>query len=260
MSRFIALLICALAPLIGHGGLAYGQSPPSYEVAQAERSGTTRYIVRPGDTLYSIARNAGVPVSVILDLNPGLDPRYIAAGDIVLVPGDFVPLPRERLTFSPQAGPPSTLVELSGHGFRPRARLRLLVGRTAYDLRRYSIVRADRRGRVLASVELPVWARPGRRVHFALQSLDGRSRAVAGPFRVIDRPSPKDRLTVTGTLIRGGVECPLLRGDNGRVYSLTGDLGEYGVGDRVEVAGRLAEVSVCMQGPTLQVRRISEAD
>jgi LysM repeat protein len=259
MRRIFALLLYAFLLTLQQPPLASAQEN-SFEMAQAERSGTTRYVVRPGDTIYSIARSVGVPVATILDLNPGLDPRYIAAGDVIRVPGDFVPVPHERLTFSPAAGSPSTLVELRGQGYRPFARLRLLVGRTAYDLRRYSIVRANRRGRVLASVELPEWARPGRRVFFALQSLDGTSRTVAGPFRVVGRPRPSERLTVTGTIVSGGVECPLLRSDDGRRYSLTGDLGGFGRGDRVEVIGRLAEVSICMQGPTLEVRRISEAE
>lgn len=259
MRRSLALLLCAFLLLLPQASLGQAQEASS-GVAGAERSGTTRYIVRPGDTLYSIARNVGVPVSTILDLNPGLEPRYMEAGDVIRVPGDFVPVRRERLTFSPEAGPPGTLVELRGARFRPFARLRLLVGRTAYDLRRYSIVRANRRGRVLASVELPEWARPGRRVFFALQSLDGRSRAVGGPFRVIERPRAAERLTVTGTIVKGGVECPLLRSDEGRRYSLTGDLGGFGPGDRVRVTGRLAEVSICMQEPTLEVRRISEAE
>jgi LysM repeat protein len=258
MRRVISLLFCALSIVLAHGTIADAQPIQPYEVAQAER--ITRYIVRPGDTLYSIARMAGVPVSVILQLNPRLDARYVAVGDVVLVPGDFAPIPRQRLMMRPQAGPPDTHVELRGHGFRPRARLRLLIGRTAYDLRRHSIVRADRRGRVVASAELPEWARPGRRVYFAVQTMDGQSRAVADPFRVTARSARSERLVITGTLIKGGIECPLLRADNGRVYSLAGDLRGYGHGDRVEIAGRIAEASICMQGPTVEVRRVSEVE
>lgn len=256
----LACIIAASLVIVGLVPAAYAQSTHSgSEIAQAQRTGTTRYIVQPGDTLYSIARSAGVTVQVILDLNPGLDPRFVEVGDVVLVPRDFVPVRRERLVMSSHAGPPGTEVELRGHGFRPYARLRVLVGRSPYNLYRIDRVRADRRGRVNIAVALPEWARPGRRVFFALQTIDGQSRAVAGPFRVIGRPSGAERLNVTGTLIRGGVECPLLRADNGRVYSLAGDTGGFGLGDRVLVEGRLAEVSICMQGPTLQVRRISEA-
>ena len=43
---------------------------------------------------------------------------------------------RRRLNFSPPAGPIGTRVELAGEGFRPSERVRLLVGRTASDLRR----------------------------------------------------------------------------------------------------------------------------
>jgi len=251
---------CCGLMIIGFAPASHAQiTQPSYEIAQAERAGTTRYIVRPGDTLYSIARNAGVTVSVILGLNPGLDPRSIEVGDVVRVPGDFIPVRRERLSMSPQAGPPGTEVELSGRDFRPHARLRVLAGRSPYSLSRIDRVRADRRGRVGIAVALPEWARPGRRVFFALQTVDGQSRAVAGPFRVIGRPSPSERLIVSGTIIKGGIECPLLRSDEGRVYSLTGDIGGFGLGDRVLVEGRLAEVSICMQGQALQVRRISEA-
>jgi LysM repeat protein len=256
----VACIVAASHMIIGFASTSHAQSSqPAFEIAQAERAGTTRYIVRPGDTLYSIARNAGVTVSVILDLNPEFDAQSVEVGDVVLVPGDFIPVRRERLSINPQSGRPGTEVELRGRGFRPHARLRVLAGRSPYSLSRIDRVRADRRGRVDIPVALPEWARPGRRVFFALQTIDGQSRAVAGPFRVVGRPSPSERLVVSGTLTKGGVECPLLRSDDGRVYSLTGDIEGFGPGDRVLVEGRLAEVSICMQGQALQVRRISEA-
>jgi LysM repeat protein len=263
MQKGINRLACALAmSLIVVGAVPSAQAQTTetdYSYSQSGRAGTTRYIVRPGDTLYSIARTAGVPVSVILSINPGLDARYIAVGDVVLVPGDLVPVPRERLVVSPQAGRPGTEVELRGRGFRPFARLRVMAGRSPYDLRAVDRVRADRRGRAIIETELPEWARPGRNIYFALQTPDGRSRAVAGPFRVIGKPSETGRVTVSGRIVRG-VECPLLRSDDGRAYSLTGDLAGYRPGDRVSVDGRLTDVSVCMQGPTIQVRRIALAE
>ena len=263
MRRMFISLACALA-----AGLAivttiepvYAQTPGyNSPTAQSQRAGTTRYIVRPGDTLYSIARMVSVPVSVILSLNTDLDSRDIAVGDVILVPGDFVPAPRERLVVSPQAGRPGTEVELRGRGFRPYARLRVMAGRSPYDLRPIDRVRADRRGRAIINADLPEWARPGRNVYFALQTADGRSRAVAGPFRVIGRPSETGLVTVSGEIVKG-VECPVLRSDDGRAYSLTGDLAGYRPGDRVSVVGRLAGVSVCMQGPTIEVRRIALAE
>lgn len=164
-----------------------------------------------------------------------------------------------RLTFSPHAGPIDTRVELAGQGFRRNERVRLLVGRTPNDLRRERNLQANRRGRVQTSIWLPDWARPGRNVFFAMESMDGRRRAPAGPFRVTERPNHQP-MTLRGTLITGGAECPVFRSDDGRRYSLTGNLGRFRPGDRVEVRGRVAERSACMQGPTLAVERINKAE
>jgi hypothetical protein len=61
---------------------------------------------------------------------------------------------------------------------------------------------------------------------------------------------------VIGVLTDEGVECPALRADGGRLYTLTGDLQGFRPGNRVRVVGTLAEVSFCMQGTTLAVQRI----
>lgn len=66
----------------------------------------------------------------------------------------------------------------------------------------------------------------------------------------------KSPLIVIGTLTDEGAECQALRGDDGRLYTLTGDLGGYSTGDRVRVRGRIAEISFCQQGATIDVRQI----
>jgi len=66
-------------------------------------------------------------------------------------------------------------------------------------------------------------------------------------------------VTVTGRLTDEGVECQALRGDDGRLYTLTGDLQGFKTGDRVRVSGKVAEVSICMQGTTLVVTKIEAA-
>jgi LysM repeat protein len=257
----IRLAVAAAIALAMQAGISHAQTyEDPYPDVRTERSGTSRYVVRPGETIYSIARSVGVPVASLLRLNPGLDPRYIRVGDVIIVPGDFVPVQRARISLDPAAGPPNSAVEVRGRGFRPYARLRLLVGRTPYDMRAVDRVRADARGRAVTLAELPEWARPGRNVHFALQTIDGATRVVATPFRVIGRPAPSERLTVTGTLVSGGVECPLLRADNGRLYSLAGDTAGFRRGDRVWVEGRLAQASICQQGVTIEIRRIAEAE
>jgi hypothetical protein len=64
---------------------------------------------------------------------------------------------------------------------------------------------------------------------------------------------------ITGTLTDEGVECQALETDNGTIYTLTGNLRDFEVGDRVRVVGKVAEVSICQQGTTLQVLNIRPA-
>ncbi len=66
-------------------------------------------------------------------------------------------------------------------------------------------------------------------------------------------------VTVTGILTEEGVECPALRADDGKLYTLAGDVGSFEPGDRIRVVGTVAEMSFCMQGTTLAVERLEEA-
>lgn len=66
-------------------------------------------------------------------------------------------------------------------------------------------------------------------------------------------------ITVTGTLTNEGVECQALRSNDGQLYTLTGDLGGFQVGDKVTVVGTRAEISTCQQGTTLSVQSIKKA-
>lgn len=79
------------------------------------------------------------------------------------------------------------------------------------------------------------------------------------PYPVPDRP---DRAfeRVTGVITREGVECPALRTDRGELYTLAGEIEPFGPGDRVTVTGPVAEVSICQQGTTIEVRSIRAAN
>jgi len=59
-----------------------------------------------------------------------------------------------------------------------------------------------------------------------------------------------------GTLTTEGVECPAMRGDDGQLYTLVGDLGGFKPGDRVRIEGDLMLVSTCMQGQTIRLSSI----
>ncbi len=60
-------------------------------------------------------------------------------------------------------------------------------------------------------------------------------------------------LHIRGIVTNEGVECPAIRGDDGKLYTLTGFSEQLYVGDVIEVVGRPVEVSICMQGTTLSV-------
>lgn len=66
---------------------------------------------------------------------------------------------------------------------------------------------------------------------------------------------------VTGVLTDEGVECPAVRGDDGQLYTLTprSSTAGFNTGDRVSVTGKVAEVSFCGQGTTLEVKSIKAA-
>lgn len=69
-----------------------------------------------------------------------------------------------------------------------------------------------------------------------------------------------DLVKIVGKLTSEGVECQALRGDDGQLYTLLGDLGTLSVDTRVSVSGEKVEFSTCQQGITIRVRSITPAD
>ena len=57
-----------------------------------------------------------------------------------------------------------------------------------------------------------------------------------------------------------GVECQAFRSDDGRLYTLIGDLGDLAGDDEVCICGHPVEMSTCMQGTTISVTRIGAPD
>jgi hypothetical protein len=66
-----------------------------------------------------------------------------------------------------------------------------------------------------------------------------------------------DPVTIEGVLSDEGVTCPALRGDDGELYTIAGDIGELQPGQRVRVTGEVAEMSICMQGTTIALGDIT---
>ncbi len=71
-------------------------------------------------------------------------------------------------------------------------------------------------------------------------------------------PKAGKKLVVRGVLTAEGVECPALRGDDGILYTLAGKTEGFEIGDRVRVEGTVAEMSICQQGTTIDVKKIQK--
>lgn len=63
---------------------------------------------------------------------------------------------------------------------------------------------------------------------------------------------------VRGVLTDEGAICQALRAESGELYTIVGDLKGFKVGDKVFVAGTLAEISSCMQGQTIVIAWIGK--
>lgn len=160
---------------------------------------------------------------------------------------------------SPPDGPAGSEVTVHGEGFQPGARIGIGFGPPDSEYEVLAHATADADGAVDAAATVPDWAESGRAYVFVAVA-PGGGKAVSSPYRVTPAGAAAgDAVRVTGVLTDEGVECPALRTDQGELYTLAGDTGGFGVGDRVTVEGPVARMSTCMQGTTIAVERITGA-
>jgi hypothetical protein len=106
----------------------------------------------------------------------------------------------------------------------------------------------------------------GRQGWVSSNYLSPRPTVVGGPApwpnpspAPFPQPTVPGGIVVTGFLTNEGIECPTLRGDDGGLYTLVGNIGIFRPGDRVRVRGPLPQASLCMQGITIRVNTIERA-
>lgn len=213
-------------------------------------------------TMASFAACGGVEVEPAPEPPPPLpaeapadqpvDPPADSAAEPPTDPGDDAPL-EAQLSVSPQRGETGASVTLEARGLIPRATITIGFGQAQSEYEILESLEADQDGSLRTTARVPDWAEADRDYVFVA---DGpRSLAVAR-FTVTGTEDPPESVEVTGMLTDEGVECPALRSDDGQLYTLAGDTGNFTVGDRVTVQGTIAEMSTCMQGTTIRVESI----
>ena len=217
VSKFNATALAgAMALALSGTAQAHAQSPCGNAVT-----------VSPGDTLYRIAQECGTTVSTLARHNNIANPNRIEVGQRIAMPGRVA------------GGAPE-----QARGLAPQDRYEVRHGDTLYSIsRRFGVPL-----QVLISLNPQLDPRsmpPGFVIRFP-----GDGEPPRG-----DRPGDDDRLTISGTVTGEGVECLAVRGDDGRLYTLAGNVDDLEPGDRIQVQGQRADMSFCQQGTTIDVRR-----
>lgn len=179
-------------------------------------------------------------------------------------PAPDVPPPGEPAPVEPAPGPasvtvttsmaaPGSSVTVQARGFAPNSVVEIGFGPPRSEYSVVSEARTDEDGSLEASVEIPSWANRGEPYVVVVTAPDHDPREVSDPFLVGEGG---DTVRVHGELTDEGVECPALRGPFGTLYTLAVQDLEHGPGTEVMVEGTIAEMSVCMQGATIDVESI----
>lgn len=209
--------------------------------------------IRPGDTLARIASRCGTTMAALLRANPQItNPNVIHVGQVVRMPGAGSGQQPPRIVPSPPTVPPFIPADLR------------ITGTVTREGISCPALRGDD-GRVYTLVGVFDPLSPGERVQVVGREAQSATCRQGTTIHVrqlnyVGRPvQPPASVEITGTLTWEGTTCPAMRGDDGRLYTLAGDIEDFVPGDRVRVQGPRAETSICMQGTTLEIRRIRPA-
>lgn len=180
--------------------------------------------VQPGDTLYGIASRCGIAVGEIMRLNGLSNPNYIQLGTVL------------KLTVGAQPSPTPSPEPPASNTYRVRAGDTLASIARRYGVSLSALASANR------NLRNPNLLRPGMVLRIPSHTERPRLGGTHLPTR-----------TLSGTLTDEGITCQAMRGDDGRLYTLIGPIGEWRDGDRIRLVANAVDRSVCQQGTTLQV-------
>ncbi|WP_043643276.1 LysM peptidoglycan-binding domain-containing protein [Solidesulfovibrio carbinoliphilus] len=83
----VLLVPAGPAPSPGPAGPEAAASPSRGAVLPDEEAPGLRYVVVPGDSPAAIAERFGIPLGLLSRANPGLDPKTLAVGRVLAIPG-----------------------------------------------------------------------------------------------------------------------------------------------------------------------------
>lgn len=243
------------------------------------------YTVQTADSLVSIAKQFNTTVTDLVLANPQLNmQRELLVGQRLVVPGldqeaapraqvngrKMEPWPDDRFTpgaaveVLPRRVMMGDSVTVYARGFPSRVPVEVAAGRPGGELTVVAQENTDHFGTMRARIVLPKNTDPDEPLVVVVGTPDrthgARSAQIAvRPQGTLDDARPGERVEVIGTLTDEGRQCPALRDDSGRLYTLSGNVRGYGPGDTVRVVGLVAGTSQCNQGVTLSAARIEKA-
>jgi hypothetical protein len=172
------------------------------------------------------------------------------------VPGEPGPPPAEaQVTVPVSSAAHGTALPIEATGFPANTHVRIGLGQPASDYDVVTETTTDAQGRVDTTIQVPDWTMEGHPYVVVVAAPGDQPRAVSDPFVVA---SGGETVQVHGTVTDEGVECPAVRDRAGTLYTLAGADADLEPGTEVTVEGRIAEVSICMQGVTIEVESIQQ--
>ena len=171
------------------------------------------------------------------------------------MPSSPGPAPRQEpdIVVSPPAAPAESEVQVSMGDLPPGMVVLVGFGGVGTPHEILTETTTDGAGTFAVEVRIPRWTERNRNHFFYMAYADQRPRVFSEPFLVC---GPNGEVRLEGVIGDEGVECLAMRGDDDALYTLTGEVGTPAPGTRVVVEGRVAEMSTCQQGLTLEVREI----
>jgi len=246
----LALVAAALA------GAAFLSAPA---VADSFLDRAREAVQDAGKQIGTAAQQAGRSVRDFLTDNPDLNRDVVDFGQQVGMPGfdGAKPALGPVVLVSVPQGPSGATITLQVRGFPGAAPVDVFAEPAGGTATVIAHATTTDRGEAFLDVTIPKAPESGENLTFVVSTADGRVSVRSELFSVVAAGAA---VSVTGTLTKEGVECPAMRGDDGKLYTLTPPaLGKFGPGDRVHVEGSVAEMTICQQGTTVVVTRLEPA-